>query len=57
MSKRNKKLVDWKVTSPDKVTLYYSEGENLVVSKTDFDRAFGAIVSADYDAVKRDFAI
>lgn len=46
-------LKSWKVCN-DFVILTYDEGE-LYVSRTDFNRAFGCIVSANYDSVKHDF--
>ena len=41
----------------DKVVLNYSDGTTVNVKKTDFDRAFGAIVNATKAEVERDFAI
>lgn len=40
----------------DKVRLTYEMG-TLLITKEDFDRAFGPIISASYEDVKRDFAI
>lgn len=39
----------------DRAKLEYSDGDIVFVSKADFDRAFGAIVSADKNDVIRDF--
>ncbi len=50
-------LDNWKPMDNGTVKLTYKDGEEVYVQKTDFDRAFGAIVSADKDAVVRDFAI
>lgn len=46
---------NWKMLK-DRVELNYEQG-NLYVSIEDFNRAFGAIINATYDAVKRDFAL
>lgn len=40
-----------------KVRLEYEDGTEVFVSKTDFDRAFGCIVSAPKADIIRDFAI
>jgi hypothetical protein len=40
-----------------KVRLLYDDGSEVFVSKTDFNRAFGCIVSAPKSAIIRDFAI
>lgn len=39
------------------VRLKYSDGETLLVLKSDFDRAFGPIVSGSKDDIRRDFAL
>ena len=41
----------------EKVQLGYTDGTILYVWKTDFNRAFGAIISASKEEVIRDFAI
>ena len=41
----------------DKVKLVYEDDDIVYVSKTDFDRAFGAIVSASKTEVLRDFVL
>lgn len=41
----------------DKVRLDYKDGSTVYVKKTDFDRAFGCIVSATKSEIIRDFAI
>ena len=41
----------------DKVCLEYNDGENVFVHRSDFNRAFGAIVNASKEDVIRDFAI
>ena len=48
-------LKKWTIVG-DNVRLSYEEG-TLLISKADFDRAFGPIISASYEDVKRDFAI
>lgn len=47
---------EWQIEG-EKVKLTFSDGTNTYVKKADFDRYFGAIVSADKDDVVRDFAI
>ena len=49
-------LKDWKQEG-DRVILIYNDGSELIVRYEDFNRAFGCILSAEKDAVKRDFAI
>lgn len=49
-------LKDWKIVG-DKAQLTYEEGSELLVEKSDFNRAFGCIVSASKSAVERNFAI
>ena len=41
----------------DLVDLIYSDGEIVVVKYEDFNRAFGAILGASKEDVKRDFEI
>ncbi|MBQ3182179.1 MAG: hypothetical protein IJB57_00785 [Clostridia bacterium] len=41
----------------DKVKLVYEDNDIVYVSKTDFDRAFGTIVSATKADVLKDFAM
>lgn len=41
----------------DKVRLEYEDGTEVFVTKTDFNRAFGGIVSAPKADIIRDFAI
>ena len=41
----------------DRVKLVYSDEDIVYVKKVDFDRAFGAIVSAEKHEIVRDFAI
>ena len=50
-------LKDWNYEGSDKIRLVYSDNDVVFVSKTDFDRAFGAIINADKNAIVRDFAI
>ena len=49
-------LKKWKIKG-DKVKLTYGFLSSFYVSKKDFDRAFGPIVSEDMSVVKRDFKI
>lgn len=49
-------LKDWNIVG-DKAHLTYEDGSELLVKKSDFNRAFGCIVSATKAAVTRDFAI
>lgn len=49
-------LENWK-REDDRVRLTYQDGSELLVRYEDFNRAFGCIVSADKDAIQRDFAI
>lgn len=41
----------------DKVLLEYHDGEEVFVNRSDFDRAFGTIINASKEDIKRDFAI
>lgn len=41
----------------DCVKLVYPDDSVVMVSRVDFNRAFGAIINATKDAVVRDFAI
>lgn len=50
-------LKDWNYEGSDKVRLVYSDNDIVFVSRTDFNRAFGAIINADKNAIVRDFAI
>ena len=49
-------LSRWEVEGST-VKLDYSDGTILYVSKSDFDRAFGCIISASKEDVVRDFAV
>lgn len=49
-------VIDWSYDG-DKVKLTYSDGTKLFVRLEDFNRAFGAILNAEKEAVERDFAI
>ena len=49
-------LKTWNYTG-DKVKLVYEDDDIVYVFKVDFDRAFGAIVSATKEEVLRDFAM
>ena len=46
----------WKIEG-DIAVLTYDDGDIVTVKKTDFDRAFGAIINATKEEVIRDFAI
>lgn len=53
-------IIAWKLVdfgSVPYVLLRYSDGDVFAVSKSDFDRAFGPILSGDKDTVWKDFAI
>ena len=50
------KLENWEIKG-DFAHLTYSDNETVKVKKEDFDRAFGAIITASKEAVIRDFAI
>lgn len=41
----------------DKILLSYEDGTEFYVNKTDFNRAFGCIISRTKDVIRRDFAI
>lgn len=49
-------MTRWEING-ETVTLFYEGRENLVVRKTDFNRAFGTLINASYDDVKKEFAI
>lgn len=53
---KNVSLQEWSYVG-DKVRLAYADGVEFFVSKKDFDRAFGCIVSAPRNDVIRDFAL
>ena len=50
-------LKSWAYAENQTIKLEYEDGDTLHVKKVDFDRAFGAIASADKRDVLRDFAI
>lgn len=51
-------LCDWfPLDKLDCVALLYVDGTYLLVSRVDFNRAFGCIVSASKSDVERDFAL
>lgn len=52
----NVRLLSWTLCG-DFVSLFYSDGDTVWVSKEDFDRVFGPIVSASKEDVVRDFAL
>lgn len=56
---KNYRMIERKVVeTPEQIVkLTYSNGEFFYVSKVDFDRAFGAILGAKIDEVRRDFGI
>ena len=41
----------------NKIRLSYEDGTEFYVSRNDFNRAFGCIISGAKDDIKRDFAI
>lgn len=50
-------LSAWAYDGKDKVKLTYSDDEVVLIKRTDFDRAFGPIISAEKDDIIRDYAI
>lgn len=50
-------LKTWEPIADDIIALHYENNITLHIRKADFDRAFGAIVYAGFDAVKKEFAI
>lgn len=52
-------MTNWTIneSNPTIVDLLYENGEIIQVTKIDFDRAFGAMLNASQDAVRRDFGI
>ena len=54
--KTDEYLGKWNIEG-DKVRLTYKDGTDIFVKKTDFNRAFGCIVSAPKSDIVRDFAI
>ena len=56
MAKKRVHLKKWKIKD-NKVKLSYGFLSYFYVSKEDFDRAFGCIVSGEKDEIKRDFAL
>lgn len=53
-------MTKWEIlkeTNPVRVHLTYDDGQEFNVLKTDFDRAFGAMVNASADDVRRDFEV
>ena len=50
------KLTCWNIED-DRVKLVYDDNTTVYVSKEDFDRAFGCIISLSKEEVIRDFAI
>ena len=50
-------IVNWHSVAENKVKIIYNNGDEVLVRKSDFDRAFGAILNAEKDAVIRDFGI
>ena len=49
-------LREWAVTG-DQVRLLYEDETEVFIRKSDFDRAFGCIVSGKKEDIFRDFAI
>lgn len=48
--------IKWAIDG-DLVDISYPDGSVVKVKKTDFDRAFGAIINATKEDVIRDFAV
>ena len=49
-------LKSWKIER-DRVHLIYEDDTDFYVKKSDFDRAFGCIVSGEKNTIKNDFSI
>ena len=49
-------LKSW-VIEGDRVHLIYEDGTDFYVRKSDFDRAFGCVVSGEKNAIENDFSI
>lgn len=49
-------LDDWQ-DEGERVKLIYKDGDCFYVSKDDFNRAFGCIVSGEKEDIARDFAL
>ena len=49
-------LKSWKIEG-DRVRLTYEDDTEFYVKKTDFDRAFGCIISGEKGPIKNDFSI
>lgn len=49
-------LTSWTIDGA-RVKLTYSDESSFYVDKTDFDRAFGCIISGDKKDIQRDFAL
>ncbi|MCR5636213.1 MAG: hypothetical protein K6F76_03415 [Clostridiales bacterium] len=49
-------LKSWEIED-DRVHLIYEDDTDFYVRKSDFDRAFGCIVSGEKNAIKNDFSI
>lgn len=47
---------NWRIDG-DFAYILYEDGDEIKVSKDDFNRAFGAIISASKENVIRDFAV
>lgn len=39
------------------VTLYYTDGSELLIAEKDFDRAFGCIIGLTYEVCKEEYVI
>lgn len=49
-------LRNWQIFS-DRVLLVWSDGDEFFVSRDDFNRLFGPIVSGDKELIKNEFAL
>ena len=47
---------NWRIDD-DFAYILYEDGDEIKISKDDFNRAFGAIISASKENVIRDFAV
>ena len=53
-------MTKWEILSnmqPELVHLTYADGQEFNVLKTDFDRAFGTMVNASGDIIRKEFEV
>lgn len=49
-------LAEWK-DEGEKIKLIYKDGDSFYISREDFNRAFGCIVSGEKEEIRRDFSL